>query len=276
MSAIVPTREQRLAIECEGSLVAISKPGSGKTFLLSQKVAAILEGLPPHRGVIAISYTNKASDELKKRVAASRVDSKASFFGTIDRFCDGEIIIPFLPHIWGTPDADVKILRIRDLPEDEQQELSYLQENQVRLQDVMNHVELLRSRFLKGQLFLETSGALALFALTHSAACQRYLRAKYSHILIDEYQDSGLEQHELFLKVQSLGLVAVAVGDADQSIFGFSNKNSKYLLSLAKNPSFRSFSITQNHRCHPSIVNYSLRLIDDNSTLLDVNDIRVF
>jgi superfamily I DNA/RNA helicase len=271
-----PTEEQAAAIAYEGSFVAIAKPGSGKTFVLSRKIAAVLQKLPQHRGVIAISYTNKASDELRRRVASSGADRRASFFGTIDKFCDGEIIIPFLPHLWGKPEDDISIVRIRDLPEHDQEVFSGIEENQVSLRDVEERIETLRSRFLKGQLLLETSGALALFTLTHSAACKRYVRARYSHIVIDEYQDSGLEQHELFLAVQRLGLVAVAVGDADQSIFGFSNKNSKYLLGLAKDPAFRLFPITFNHRCHPSIINYSMRLIDERAALLDADAIRVF
>jgi len=273
---IEPTKEQAAAIDYEGNLVAIAKPGSGKTFVLSHKIATVLKGLPDHRGVIAISYTNKASDELRRRVAANGADAKASFFGTIDKFCDGEIIIPFLPHLWGKPETDISIVRIRDLPEDEHEQFSRITENQLSLRNIEEHIDILKSRFLKGQLFLETSGALALFTLTHSAACKRYVRARYSHIIIDEYQDSGLEQHELFLAVQGFGLVAVAVGDADQSIFGFSNKDSKYLLSLAKNPSFRSFPITYNHRCHPSIINYAMRLIDENAALLDADEVRLF
>lgn len=276
MNGLKPTKEQEAAIDHEGSLVAIAKPGSGKTFMLSYKIAAILDELPNHRGVIAISYTNKASEELKRRVLSRGVESKASFFGTIDRFCDGEIIIPFLSHLWGKPKAEIVITRIRDLSEDEQSDFEGIQENQVSLDDIETHADMLKSRFLNGQLFLETTGALALYTTTHSKACRHYLSARYSHIIIDEFQDSGLEQYELLLKTQSLRLVAIAVGDADQSIYGFSNKDSKYLLNLAKNPSFKSFPITFNHRCHPSIINYSLRLIDPNAKLLDTDEIRVF
>jgi len=70
--------------------------------------------------------------------------------------------------------------------------------------------------------------------------------------------------------------VAVAVGDADQSIYGFSNKDSKYLIGLAKNPDFKTFPITFNHRCHPSMINYSLRLLDAKSSLLETKEILVY
>lgn len=99
---------------------------------------------------------------------------------------------------------------------------------------------------------------------------------RYTYIIVDEYQDSGLEQHELFLRLQSLGLTAVAVGDPDQSIFGFSNKDPKYLLSLPKIEEFTTFPITKNHRSHPSIINYSLKFLDNDAELIETDEIRVY
>jgi superfamily I DNA/RNA helicase len=276
MSETVPTPEQTAAIDYPHSLVAIAKPGSGKTFVLARKIRNVLGRLPNHKGVIAISYTNKASDELRRRTTANGVNVKASFFGTIDKFCLSEIVIPFLAHLWGNPVSEVAILRWRDLPPEEQAEFEDIQEKQVSLEDLVKYSTSLKARFLKGQLFLEASGALALFALKNSKACRRYISARYSHVIIDEYQDSGLEQHGLFLELQSMGLIAVAVGDADQSIFGFSNKDSKYLLELAKHAGFKTFPITFNHRCHPSIINYSMRLIDEHATLSPTANISVF
>ena len=118
--------------------------------------------------------------------------------------------------------------------------------------------------------------ALALFVLSNSTACQNYVNSRYSHVFIDEYQDSGVEQHELFLKLNDLGLVSVAVGDADQSIFEFSGEDSKHLLDLAKVDDFKLFPVSINHRCHPSIVNYSLRLLRRDASLLECEDCRVF
>lgn len=276
MTNLTPTPEQKSIIDHSGNMVAIAKPGSGKTFVLSEKIRSILPGLSRHQGIIAISYTNKASDELKTRSLNNGVSQVSSFFGTIDRFCSSEIIFPFLPHLWGQPVKEYVINRIRDLDVDEQEQFSEIRENQVSLEEIEKHFELLQTYFKQGVLFLETSGALALYTLTHSKACQRYLQARYTHLFVDEYQDSGLEQHELFLKLEELGLVAVAVGDADQFIFGFSNKDSKYLLALAKRHNFKLFPITLNHRSHPSIINYSQRILSDDPDLLATDKNRVY
>lgn len=276
MGNFEPTKEQLPAIEYDGSLVAIAKPGSGKTFVLSQKIQHILQSCPSHRGVIAISFTNKASDELRNRSAGKGFALKSSFFGTIDRFCIAEIIIPFLRHVWGKPAFEIDIFRVKDLPDEEREEFDVL-DNAVLTLDVLETlVPALKARFLQGQLFLDTVGTLALFTIINSPACRRYLQVRYTHIIIDEYQDSGFAQHELFMRLHELGLTAIAVGDADQSIYGFSNKDSKYLLSLAANPDFKTFPITLNHRCHPSITNYSLRFLDPKSSLLSTDKICVY
>lgn len=276
MRSFEPTTDQKKAIDYSDSMVVIAKPGSGKTYVVSEKIRNILPDLPEHQGVIAISYTNKASNELKKRSSRNGINQKGSFFGTIDKFCDGEIIIPFLAQMWGKPMEEITVAKISGLEQEEQEQFSAIQCNQVSLDDLGAHLEIVKSYFKNGRLFLETNGALALYVLINSIACQNYVRARYSHVFIDEYQDSGLEQHELFLTLKELGLVAVAVGDADQSIFQFSGKDSKYLLELAKSDGFKSFPVDINHRCHPSIVNYSMRLLSEDASLLDAEECRVF
>jgi len=81
-----PTPEQNKIIEETSNCVVIAKPGSGKTFTIAFKIRSILVDLPHYKGVAAISFTNKASDELEHRSLPRGVDRKNSFFGTIDKF----------------------------------------------------------------------------------------------------------------------------------------------------------------------------------------------
>ena len=74
-----PTKEQKDIIECEGNIVVTAKPGSGKTYTVVEKIAAVVPSLPDYKGVIAISFTNKVSDELKKRCRQRGVEAKQSF-----------------------------------------------------------------------------------------------------------------------------------------------------------------------------------------------------
>ena len=83
---MVPTKIQDTIIRCDGNIVVLASPGSGKTFVLSEKIRRVLKDniALDYQGVIAISYTRKASENLKKRTLGDGMQSKNSFFGTIE------------------------------------------------------------------------------------------------------------------------------------------------------------------------------------------------
>lgn len=65
-----PTEEQEKVINCDGNIVVLAAPGSGKTFVLSEKIKQTLkkEELLDSNGVAALSFTRKASSHLKKKI----------------------------------------------------------------------------------------------------------------------------------------------------------------------------------------------------------------
>lgn len=276
MKPFKPTPEQEAIIKEDGCCVVIAKPGSGKTTVISKKISKIIPTIKDHQGIIAISYTNKASYQLEKYTDPN-LNRKNSFFGTIDRFYLSEIIIPFGKQLFGIPDVDFTIIDIDDTPSKYSKRIGWLSRDFNYHNLKSEHIDCLKDLFIDGKIIIDSVGLLANYIFDSSITCRRYLKARYTHIFIDEYQDSGYEQHEIFLKMQQLGLCAIAVGDTDQSIFGFSGKSSKYLLSLAKEQSdFKIFPLTYNHRSHISIVNYSMRLLLPQYLVVPCEEIRVF
>lgn len=271
----VPTPEQQLILDEQNSTVVIARPGSGKTFTLSLKIRTILEAQPEYRGVAAISYTNKASEELRHRCMKNGFDKKNSFFGTIDKFFIGEIIFPFLSHIFGKSQNELIIAKIDDLKrEDLAEDIAILsQTDEIKNNE---HVSAFKSLYINGFIPLEFVGKFAIYIYDKSLACRRYLSARYTHLIVDEYQDSGLEQHKMFIRLHAEGIVAIAVGDINQSIYAFSGKSSKFLRDLSNNSAFKTFALTINHRCHPSISNYSLRLMSSSATFTLETDLRIY
>lgn len=73
-----------------------------------------------------------------------------------------------------------------------------------------------------------------------------------------------------------MGLIAIAVGDLNQSIYAFSGKSPKFLSELTQNQSFKYFRLDKNHRCHPSIINYSNFLLNERTELISIDDKEVF
>lgn len=276
MATFTPSTEQNLAIQYKGDMVITARPGSGKTSVLSCKVRNVLSELRPYHGIIAISFTNKASDELERRCRAGAFDVKNSFFGTIDDFCLREIIFPFARQLMPVG-VGVKTAKIKELPVSVIGVLPEIPPMNGLVTNSIRFLPFIKQALAIGFIPLEIVGMIAHYVVENSLACQKYLTARYRAVYIDEYQDSGHFQHQLFQKLKGLGLTAVAVGDVDQSIYEFAQKDPKYLRALtAQNSGFEHFSITTNFRCHPSINNFALRLLNPNHPVAPTNDMRVF
>src|SRR3989304_6443772 len=177
---LTPTLEQIRIIEEPSNCCVIAGPGSVKTYTLACKIKKVLPSLPDHKGVVAISYTNRASDELQRRCLSTGLNSKGSFFGTIDRFFISEIIIPFAKRTFGSPSQVIEVVKAEEL------------ETQESFQgDALDDVEVLGNLFRSGKIVLERIGLLAVHILDSCQSCQRYIKARYTHVIIDEYQDCG-------------------------------------------------------------------------------------
>ncbi|MDQ0233092.1 ATP-dependent helicase [Metabacillus malikii] len=252
---VQPTKEQVRIIDEVGNLVVTAKPGSGKTYTVVEKIGVISECLKEYQGVIAISFTRKASQELELRCKRKGILRRNHFFGTIDKFYISEIIMPFSKILTGKNiPLEVKD-SFNDFPEYEALKGLKVDFRNRELQI------LLEKSLIDGHIFLEICGETAFFIMNKVPECLLYLKAKYTHIFIDEYQDCGEIQHEIFLQLVDLGIFGVAVGDLNQAIYAFSNRYSKYLFSLMSDKRFKHLEITHNHRCHKTVSDYSLALM---------------
>lgn len=271
------TDEQKEAIAYPKSMVLTACPGSGKTAVIVEKIVIDLGPCKDYQGVIAISYTNKASEELKRRCVKNVTSTKSSFFGTIDKFYLNEIVFQYIHQIWGRVE-NLKLIKFSDLPPESKERLAIYNdiEDVCAKIDVYDFVEL-KIIYDKGFVILEFIPLLAYFVLVKSSSSRRYLSTKYKSVYIDEYQDAGFIQHLIFILLSTIGIKSVAVGDIDQSIYSYAGKSSRYLTALlSKDSGFEPFEITINHRSHPSIINYASRLLNEKAELIPCEDIRVF
>ena len=267
------TDEQRDILKETGHCVIIATPGSGKTATITAMVQAKLETLRSHKGVIAISYTNKASLELRQRIRHGGADSKSSFFGTIDKFFISEVIIPFGRHVWGVPKKEIKIMKFGDLT------AAYAKAGEPQryeFNSLCRDAEELGKLYQHGVVVLEAVGFLACYIFNQSNACRRYLNARYTDIVVDEYQDCGEWQHQFFLLLVGLGVRGIAVGDLDQAIFAWAEKYPRFLRELAEDNRFNAYRLTVNHRCHPAIAHYAAKFLSREHEVPPGQEIRVF
>lgn len=243
---------QAEAINEAGNVVITAGPGSGKTLTLTHMIGHSTRELLSYQGIIAISYTNKASNELRDRCVRMGINRALSYFGTIDSFCLSEIIAPFFDRI-GRPWAEITILE--DMECADWKELDGLDIYDLRVRKYLN------DSVKTGKVPIGAICPIALHAFDKIEHVRKYIRARYTCIFVDEYQDCSLYQHQLFLRLVSLGLRGVAVGDADQAIYRFMHKVPDYLLTLIDNKGFKTVRMTENHRCDPSIRAYANALL---------------
>ena len=92
--------EQEKAIYNENSILLIACPGSGKTRTITYKIAYELSKLESNKQyIVAITYTNRAADEIKERIELLGVDTEQLWIGTIHSFCVEWILKPYHMYI---------------------------------------------------------------------------------------------------------------------------------------------------------------------------------
>lgn len=279
MTGIGYTPDQIAAIEANSNLVITACPGSGKTSVIVEKIRRQVESLQDYKGVVGITFTVKASKELRSRCGRDGLNTKLSFFGTIDHFCLSEIIYPFISRIFGATRCVLECKMFKDVDDDMQAKLPNLSEvgNELKSDHFIIYQSVFKELYDRGIILLESVAILALEILKNSRACQNYISSRYVSVFVDEYQDSSEPQHRLFLELLKLGLYGVAVGDVQQSIYAWRGSDPKYILELIESPDvFEHHLININHRCHPSINNYANRIISDDCQIVETQELRVY
>lgn len=270
-----PTQIQRNIINDEGHTVVLASPGSGKTFVMSEKIKKILgdETLPDYQGVIAISYTRKASGNLKRRALSDGVQSKNSFFGTIDSFCLTQIILPFGNYVMGYPEDDLQPVLLSSLSKEKITDFEWLTRDHPDYENINQQGwKKIEELFKEGKVLIESLELIALHIIKNSIACRMHLIARFKYIFIDEFQDADTYTNAIFHELIGLGLIGNVVGDVNQSIFGYAHKSSLFLEELETAPGFTRYRLDENFRCSIPIINYSNRLLNPYYQILESDE----
>ncbi|RQS48542.1 ATP-dependent helicase [Burkholderia sp. Bp8989] len=238
--------EQTAAVLLPGSVFLVACPGSGKTRTLTYKIAHELENLTTDRQfVIAITYTNRAADEIVSRIEDLGVDTSQLWIGTIHSFCLEWILKPY--SIYSPRLA--RGFRLIDLHERERLlerlcvpyaghrvthfDCEYYVTSaglQLGCQDARKHPiirDVLREYFetlrASRQIDFELILWFAHRLLVAHPTISRTLSRVFSLILVDEYQDTKQIQYEIIgsiLRAGSGQTKLFMVGDPNQAIYG--------------------------------------------------------
>ncbi|MFB7716240.1 UvrD-helicase domain-containing protein [Nocardia sp. NPDC056100] len=269
--------DQQKAVTTPGNVVIVAGPGSGKTRTLVARAGYLLcTQISPLRGLAAITYTNQAALELQQRLALLGVsDLHRLFVGTLHSFCLTQVLTYAELAGMDLPAMDslmsmTEINRLRDECANE------AGANRYALKEVFTT---LRRRVVAGEDVSQENPANVAAIEEYERQCQRMrvwdfdaivfksvallrdvpqvasiIKAKYPTILIDEYQDLGAALHSLVESLICAGVNVTAVGDADQSIFGFTGGDPRYLEELSNHEDFQKVDLTTNYRCGSAVI----------------------
>ena len=234
------TEEQWDAVKHNGNLLLTACPGSGKTKTLVSKLCYMLENKEPLVGckkrIIALTYTNVASDTIYERLISFGVDIKNLWIGTIHGFCLNWIIKPNMDRIprlskgFSVIDEHEREFIINELKEKygiglydriatqltSDFKYSY-SKGDVKFNLVRDyHRYLSANRLIDFDLILNISLKL----LNKNRSLCKRLSLLFEHILIDEYQDISSLQYEILKAMYSeKNNVLTLIGDKEQAIY---------------------------------------------------------
>lgn len=283
LSALHP--EQRAAVLQAGNVVLRAGPGSGKTRTLVARIAYVLQTqISPFRGVACITYTNSAAEEIRRRVLRSGGSPRSRLScSTVHSFCLNEILRAFAP-LTNQPAPEAGCV----LSEAATKKLLQDCFDQVGIADLIAQYRVadctrIRRAIACGeplvafdareveaaQLYndrLDALGAIDFEAMVTRALqvvreyepVRELLRARFPHLIVDEYQDLGGVLHELVVALHDLAGIAVfAVGDIDQTVYGFTGADGEYLNQLAAREDFFDLELDINYRSGQEIITAS-------------------
>ncbi len=287
---------QRAAVEhVSGPLVVVAGAGSGKTRVLTRRIAALLaSGVPPWR-ILAITFTNKAADEMRRRVAELvGEDANRMWISTFHAACvrilrrDPERA-GYRPGFSIYDDGDSRRLVELALAElgldakrfparavlgaisqakSELLEASGFAERAAtvyerRIADVF--VEYERRLRVANALDFDDLLGVAVRLLRDDPEVLGYYRERFVHLLVDEYQDTNRAQNELVTMIGGLHRNVCVVGDSDQSIYRFRGAEVRNLLDFARAfPEARTIVLDQNYRSTQHILDAANAVIGNN------------
>lgn len=242
---------QKEIVEQSGNLIVRASAGTGKTHTMVSKIMYDIEHQHTHKVIAAITFTIKAANEIKERLA---IDTTSHYIGTNNSFVIEEIIKPFMRDAFG------KVYKM-DMNTDYSVKVNTFAEGLAKIRDE----QILCSYVNSEENFIFQ---LALDILKKSKACQLYIRAKYFKIYIDEYQDCDKDMHALFMYIcESLNIDTFVVGDEKQSIYMWRGAYPKAFMGIWDRQDFSKKFMRDNFRSCQQIQNYSNLLCDETRDL---------
>ena len=292
-------KQQKEAVtHIDGPMLVLAGAGSGKTKVLTSRIAYLIENGVNPRNILAITFTNKAAKEMKDRVV-NLIGSSANYIQISTFHSLGLKMIKENYNILGYDknftilDSDDTLTVVKKIIKEMNLNPQFYNAKAIRnkissakneLMSVseFSHVEFDKDIvriFEKYNSILKTNNSvdfddllvLPIQLLNNSEVLDRY-QELYKYILIDEYQDTNEAQYKFTKKLASKYKNIFVVGDNDQAIYAFRGANFKNILNFEKDyPNCKTILLEENYRSTKMILNAANSVIKNNKERKDKN-----
>ena len=292
-------KEQKRAVErINVPMIILAGPGTGKTLTLTHRIFNLitLRKVPPD-DILAVTFTRKAAEEMRQRLTSMCGNqAELPMITTFHGFCLAllketanyrspmlvdemekkqwiDLSIKMLPRRIKRDNAVPRRTVIKEIENAKQQLLSPEGLLQQRSRD-QNHgyigaVYHRYQRLLQSQNLMDYEDLIIELnrKLEADKAFDHTCRERFSHILVDEYQDLNYGQYRLIRKLSPLGRNLFVIGDPDQSIYGFRGSNSIFFERFFKDyPDAVQIHLKRNYRSVEAILGASHQVISAGKT----------
>ncbi len=295
---------QREAVECtEGPVLIVAGAGSGKTRVLTSRIAYVLEnGCPPQR-ILALTFTKKAAAEMKERIGLIEGEMNArklcmgTFHSVFIRFLReyaGLLGYPASFTIYDTSDSLSALKRcLKEMNLDDKiykpkvvlsrisrakNELwtpeAYRKDVERMKADAASKMPRICDVYVSYQNLLKSSGVMDfddillnmnILFRDHPDALEN-IAGRFDYVLVDEYQDTNYSQYLILSKLSRKKRNICVVGDDSQSIYAFRGARIQNILNFSKDfPECKVFKLVNNYRSTQNIVGAANSVIRHNS-----------
>lgn len=288
-------QQKEAVLHTGGPLLILAGAGSGKTRVITHRYAHIAKKHSP-RNILAVTFTNKAAGEMRARIQGIlKKDLKSEWIGTFHSQCmrllRAEIEVMGYRRDFSIYDDDDQCTLIRHI-------LKEFKIHEALYKGILSRISSLKSSFVTSQEFLTSGNGFGfeeklarvyvryqdelkrcnaldfddLIMITvklfdeHPEVLKKY-RNNFSHVMVDEFQDTNLSQYRLLkLLAEKGGSEICVVGDDDQSIYGFRGANVHNILNFEKDfPKAKVIKLEQNYRSTHNILEAAGHVISNNT-----------
>ena len=280
---MVLTQEQNDFLAAEGRVVLCAVPGSGKTFIVAKKLQQYLNTWSnKHRGIAALSFTNVASDEIKRQVFVNNDSMKniehPHFIGTLDSFINKFIFLrfgylmnpsnknrPIIIHenygelSFSASKGDCYKKGCTRNPTQFYWSIDGLTKNGSPIEckcEPKPCREYKQRLFQKGIFIQREVPTFALRILRKYPQIAKELAYRFPIIIVDEAQDTSREQMELLDCLSQAGVeTLILVGDPDQALYEWRDATPEYFIQKMNDPQWQTMFLSCNFRSSQLICN---------------------